>query len=254
MIVKDDSQIKTLKEGGAILARILNLLSEKAKPGISAFELDQIAADEAKKAGASCSFLNYKSNPSDTPYPGSLCVSINDEVVHGLPTKDKILTEGDIVGLDLGIKYKGLFTDGAVTVAIGNVEPKKLKLLESAREALYAALDVVKPGVTVGDIGHAIQTVAESKGFSPVRELVGHGVGAKVHEDPEIPCYGQPNRGPMLPLGMVIAIEPMINAKGWKVRIGADGWTIKTADGSPSSHFEHTAVVTADGCEILTVE
>ncbi len=253
MITKDPKEIEILRQGGKILATILNLLAGKVNPGVSAAELNDIAEREIEKAGAISSFKNYKADPSDpTPFPAALCVSVNDEVVHGVPTKKKILKEGDIVGLDLGIWYKGLCTDAAITVAVGKVSEEKQLLMKTARESLEGALSIVQAGVTTGDIGHAIESLVKEAGFEVVRELVGHGVGAAVHEDPELPCFGKSGTGYKLPEGLVCAVEPMVNGGHWKVHIGKDNWTIITEDGSPSAHFEHTILVTKNGCEILT--
>lgn len=251
MITKNPEEIKILRQGGKILADTLKLIGSKVGPGVSAFELDQIAEKEVSNRGAESSFKNYPKN-SANPFPASLCVSVNDEVVHGIPTKEKILKEGDIVGLDLGVKFKGLFTDAALTVPVGNIEPRLINLITVARHCLENALTQVKPGNYIGDLSFAIQETAENAGFSVVRELVGHGVGKSVHEDPEIPCFGKPHSGKKLVSGMVLAIEPMINMGGWKVFFENDHWTVKTADLSPSAHFEHTVLVTNEGCEILT--
>jgi len=205
-----------------------------------------------KGFGATPSFKNYKSNPSDSPFPASLCVSINNEVVHGIPKKTKILRSGDLVKLDLGVEFRGMYTDAAITVPCGKVEKKLLSLLDTTRLSLDNALKVVKAGNRIGNVGHAIESTAKYYGFQVVRELVGHGVGAAVHEDPEIPCFGLPGTGGTLLEGMVLAIEPMVNMGKWQVVFDKDGWTVKTQDGHPSAHFEHTILVTAKGCEILT--
>lgn len=252
MITKDPEEIEILKQGGKILADVLQLAALNAKPGISAFELDQLAEREIRKRGGVPAFKNYKPTASDTPYPGSLCISVDDEVVHGLPSKDKILKSGQIVGLDLGVVFKGLYTDSAITVIVGKVPNQASDLVETTKLCLENALLQVKPGKRIGDISHAIQSTAEAAGFSPVLDLVGHGVGRSVHEDPEIPCFGKPGTGPVLKEGMVIAIEPMINTGTGKIVIEPDGWTIKTADGGFSAHCEHTVIVTQEGCEIIT--
>jgi methionyl aminopeptidase len=252
MTIKDPKQLETLKKSGQILARTLNLVASKVEPGVSAYDLDQLAEREIKGSGATPSFKNYKPNPDDTPFPSSLCVSINDEIVHGIPKKTKILKEGDIVSLDLGVEYRGFYTDAAITVPVGKVDKKYLNLIEVTRLSLENALKVVKAGNFVGNIGHAIENTAKYYGFQVVRELVGHGVGAGVHEDPEVPCFGIPGTGPELKNGMVLAIEPMVNMGKAKITFDRDGWTVKTVDGMPSAHFEHTIVVTKSGCEIIT--
>ena len=252
MITKDPKEIEVLKHGGKILATVLNMVASKAKPGVSAAELDQLAEAEILKAGGKPSFKNYRSQTGDPAFPASLCVSRNNEVVHGIPYKDKILHDGDIVGLDLGVEYKGYFTDSAITVPVGKVSSDKLKLIEAATESLANGLAQVKPGNFTGDIGAAIEATAKKYGFQVVRELVGHGVGKAVHEEPEVPCFGKPKTGTKLVEGMVLAIEPMVNQGGWKINFAADGWTIITEDGGWSAHMEHTILLTAEGFEILT--
>ncbi len=252
MITKDPKQLEVLKKSGRILAETLNLVASKVEPGVSAYELDQLAERTIKGSGATPSFKNYKARPEDSPFPSSLCVSINDEIVHGIPKKTKILKKGDIVSLDLGVEYRGMFTDAAITVPVGVVDKKLLNLIEVTRLSLENALKVVKAGNFIGNVGHAIESTAKYYGFQVVRELVGHGVGAGVHEEPEIPCYGIPGTGPMLKEGMVLAIEPMVNMGKGKIVFDRDGWTVRTQDGSHSAHFEHTIVVTKTGCEIIT--
>ncbi|OGE80138.1 MAG: type I methionyl aminopeptidase [Candidatus Doudnabacteria bacterium RIFCSPHIGHO2_01_FULL_45_18] len=252
MITQDPKEIEILRQGGKILAAVLNLVAAQVKLGVSAFELDQLAEKEIRARGATPSFKNYAAQPGDPPFPASLCVSVNDEVVHGIPTKGKILKEGDIVGLDLGVEYQGLFTDAAITVPVGKVEAKYLKLIEAAKESLTAGLAKIKAGNFTGDIGAAVESTAKKYRFQVVRELVGHGVGRAVHEEPEVPGFGKPKTGTKLVAGMVLAIEPMINAGSWKIYFADDKWTIKTYDHSRSSHMEHTILVTDMGYEILT--
>lgn len=252
MITKDPKEIESLRKGGRILAEVLALVVNQAKAGISAYDLDVVAESEIKRRGAKPSFKNYKSQASDTPFPSSLCVSINDEVVHGIARRDKILKSGDVVGLDLGVEYNQLFVDGATTIAIGEVDPKITKLIQAAKQALSNALAVVKAGVHTGDIGFAIEETAKAHGFAVVRELVGHGVGKAVHEDPEIPCFGQKGEGVGLVEGQVIAIEPMLVTENWKIKFAPDGWTVETVDGGIAAHEEHTILVTKTGCEVLT--
>ena len=252
MITHDKKIIEILREGGKILAQTLSTISLAAKPGISAFELNRMAEQELKKAGALPSFLNYSPSKGTPKFPSSICVSLNDEVVHGIATKEKILQDGDIVGLDLGVKYRGFFTDAAVTVAVGNVSKNKIKLINATKDALESAILAVRPAATIGDISYATQATAEEAGFDVIRDLVGHGVGAAVHEPPDVPCFGEPNSGPELVEGMVLAIEPMLTAGSHRIVLANDRWTILTADKSPSAHFEHTVIVTKNGCEILT--
>ncbi len=252
MITNDPEKIELLRRSGKILAEVLQFVSEKVKPGISAAELDELAEREIKKRGARASFKNYQSQVQKTPFPGSICVSVNDEVVHGIPRPDKILVAGDIVGLDLGVECQGYYTDAAITVPVGPIDSKLKTLVATAQACLIGGLREVKAGNYIGDIGHAIEKVAHAAGLQVVRELVGHGVGSSVHEDPEIPCFGKPKTGPKLVAGMVLAIEPMVNEGHWKVVFDSDGWTVRTADGGYSAHFEHTVLVTKSGCEILT--
>lgn len=252
MITNDPKEIELLRKSGRILAETLNLVATKVAPGVSAYELDELAEKHIRKAGGVPSFKNYRSRKNDPAFPASLCVSVNDEVVHGIPTKDKILQEGDIVGLDLGVDYQGYFTDAAITVPVGEVSATSQKLIATAREALTKAVSVCREGARVGDLGHAMEQTVKSAGFQVVRELVGHGVGKSVHEDPEIPCFGRPGSGPELKKGHILAIEPMVNEKEWGVAFADDLWTVLTADGGRSAHFEHTVLVTDTGCEILT--
>ncbi|MEJ0021327.1 MAG: type I methionyl aminopeptidase [Candidatus Doudnabacteria bacterium] len=254
MITQDPKELEILRQGGKILAAVLDLVAKQVKPGVSAFDLDQLAESEIRKLGGIPSFKNYRPQPGDTPFPASLCVSVNDEVVHGIPGKDKIMQDGDIVGLDLGVQYQGLFTDAAITVPVGKVSGKYLKLIAAAQEALKAGLMQVKPDNYTGDVGFAIESIAKDYGFQVVRELVGHGVGKAVHEEPEVPCFGKHGTGTKLIKGMVIAVEPMVNEFGWKVYFAQDNWTIKTSDHGRSSHFEHTVMITDNGCEILTLQ
>ncbi|PIR58054.1 MAG: type I methionyl aminopeptidase [Parcubacteria group bacterium CG10_big_fil_rev_8_21_14_0_10_38_31] len=250
-LIKTQEEIQILREGGKRLSAILNEVGERAKPGVSAEELNKLAIDLAKKYDSVPSFLDYKPEGSRSGYPAALCISVNDEVVHGLPN-GKIFKEGDIVGLDFGLKYKRLYTDMAITVGIGEVDNKAKKLIITTKESLAKGIDAIHEGATVGNIGEAVQKYIESRGFSIVRKLVGHGVGHAVHEFPEIPNYGSKGQGATLKEGMVLAIEPMVNEGGFDVVVSEDGWTWKTSDGSRSAHFEHTVVVTKEGVEILT--
>ncbi|QQG42627.1 MAG: type I methionyl aminopeptidase [Candidatus Giovannonibacteria bacterium] len=255
MIIKNQKELEILREGGKKLAAVLAEVARRAIVGVSARELDALAEKLILKAGGKPSFKGYKVKDTLMPYPGSLCVSINDEVVHGLPT-DRVLKAGDIVGLDIGMWYEGLCTDTALTVLVGGGTNK---LIEATKKSLEIGIAEVRVGAHVGDIGYAIQkylekeaSLPDGQGFSVVRELVGHGVGHAVHEDPEIPNFGKRGAGPELIEGMVIALEPMATDGSPKVKLAADGWTWLTRDGSRAAHFEHTVVVTKDGAEILT--
>ena len=250
MIAKSKKEKEFLKKSGQILARILMMLEREIKPGAEASKLDIVAEREIKKYGAAPSFKNY-SEGKTSPYPASICVSINDEIVHGIPGK-KVFKNGDVVSLDLGVNYKGFFTDGASTVIVGEGDEKSKKLVEVCRASLVVALKKCKAGVHVGDIGHAVESFVEESGFKVFRELVGHGVGRAVHENPQIPNWGTAGAGEKLKEGMVLAIEPMISEGEAKIILDADGWTYRTKDGSRAAHFEHTVLIKKDGCEILT--
>jgi methionyl aminopeptidase len=249
--LKSKSEINIMREGGKILSDILQLLASMVKPGTSGDELNELAEKEIKKHNAIPSFLNYKIYKEGIPFPSAICFSINDEIVHGFPF-EKILKEGDIVGLDMGIKYNGLHSDSAITVGAGKISDKAEKLIKVTRESLYKGIEQVKAGNRLGDIGFAIQSYAEKNGFSVVRDLVGHGVGRSIHEAPEVPNFGKRSEGMKLCAGMTFAIEPMINEGNYCIKCDKDLWTIRTQDGKLSAHFEHTVAVTNDGCEILT--
>ncbi len=251
VIIKTKEQIEIIREGGKILAGVLEKTAKIIKPGISTYELDKFANDLIKKGGDTSAFLNYKPEGAKTAYPASLCVSVNSEVVHGIPSENKILKEGDIVSLDLGLKHKGLFTDHAVTVPVGKISKRDQELLKDTKKALEIGIWAAHGGNTVGDIGHAIESFVNRK-YGIVKELAGHGVGIKVHEDPYVPNYGKAHTGQKLIPGMIIAIEPMLNIGKSNIISMPDGYTIKTADGSRSAHFEHTILITEGDAEILT--
>ena len=249
MIIKSKKEEKILKKGGQILARILSGVAKYARAGISTEELNRLAEEKILKAAAIPAFKGYK--VSGRVFPASLCVSINDEIVHGLPGA-RVLEDGDIVGLDLGIKYKGLFTDSALTVVIGKGDKQAQKLIAVCREALFIGIQQCRDGAHIGDVGHAIQSFVEAEGFQVVKELVGHGVGRRVHEEPMIPNYGKKGSGSRLKEGMVIALEPIIVEGRPQIFLDKDGWTWRTKDGSGAAHFEHTLLVTKNGAVILT--
>lgn len=250
--VKSPEEIKILREGGKRLASVLYEVAERVKPGIATIELDELAEKLIRKIGGEPSFKNYKTSKDKFPFPASLCVSINDEIVHGIPFAEKILKQGDIVGLDLGMKYKNLYTDMAITVGTGRISKEAKKIIKIAKWALEAGIKASKENNFIGDIGFAIQSCAEKNNFNVIRKLVGHGVGYDVHEEPDIPNFGRPKTGEQLKAGMVLALEPMFTAGSADVILDKDNWTWKTKDGSLSSHFEHTVVVTKTGAEILT--
>lgn len=251
IIIKNENQIEVLREGGKRLAQVLRTVAQAVKPGITTLELDTIARSEIEKLGDTPAFLNYKPEGASRPYPAALCTSVNNHIVHGLPN-NYTLKQGDIVALDLGIKHKGLFTDHAISVAVGEVSQEAHDLIHTAENALYAGIEMARAGNTVGDISYAIEAVVRPHGYGIVRELSGHGVGVHIHEDPYIPNYGKPGTGAKLKPGMVIAIEPMINMGSQKIKMNKDDWTIETADDSLSAHFEHTILITLGEPEILT--
>lgn len=251
VIIKTEEQIKKIREGGKILAKVLDKVAKKVAPGISTFELDKYAHDLIVEGGDIPAFLNYRPAGAPTPFPGTICISVNNEIVHGIPKKSKVLKEGDIVSLDLGLQHDGFFTDHAVTVPVGKISKKDEKLLEATKKALEIGIWAAIGGATVGDIGHAIESFVNEK-YGIVRELAGHGVGVRIHEDPYVPNYGKAGKGQRLIPGMIIAIEPMLNIGGDEIIVAPDNWTIKTADGSKSAHFEHTILITEGDAEIIT--
>lgn len=251
VIIKTKEQIEGIRKAGKVLAVVLNKVALFVKPGVSTYDIDQYAHKIITEDGDIPASLNYKPEGADKAYPASICISVNNEVVHGIPSKNKILKEGDIVSLDLLIKHNGYFADHAVTVPVGKISKRDQKLLDDTKEALEVGIWSAIGGATVGDIGHAIESFVNRK-YGIVRELSGHGVGVKIHEDPYIPNYGKRGKGQKLIPGMTVAIEPMLNLGGDEIITLSDGWTIKTADGSRSAHFEHTILITEGEPEILT--
>lgn len=247
VILKKQSEIEKMRAAGKILARTLRIVSEEIAPGRTPKELDSLAHRLISEAGAYPSFLHYRN------YPAATCISVNDVVVHGIPD-DTQLKEGDIVGLDFGVLLDGYHADSAWTFPVGNVSPETQRLLNVTRESLYQGLAKAKPGATTGDIGAAVQKYVESHGYSVVRDLVGHGIGRSLHEEPSVPNYGKAGKGDKLREGMTMCIEPMVNEGTWKVTTAPDKWTMRTADGKKSAHFEHTVAITKTGADILTVE
>ncbi len=251
--LKTPAEVEKLREGGRHLALVLAALREAAKVGVETRDLDALAEKMVRDFGDQPAFLNYKPQGAKRPYPASLCVSINDEIVHGIPTENnRALVEGDVVSLDMGLIHDGMVVDSAITVGVGKIDAKAKKLLAVTEEALYAGIKAAKGGKYIGDIGEAVEAVSTRNHFSIADELAGHGVGHKVHEDPFVPNFGMPGQGPQLKPGLVIAIEPMLNEGGSEIRHGADGYTILTRDGSRSAHFEHTILITDGAPEILT--
>ena len=243
--IKSEREISLMRKAGNIVYRTHKYLEQYIKPGVTTKYLDKLAYDFIIKEDATPSFLNYEG------YPASICTSINEEVVHGIPSNRK-LKEGDIIGIDIGACYQGYHGDSAWSYQVGSVSREKAYLLEHTKKALFEGLKQVKPGNRIGDISNAIETYAKEHNLGVVRELVGHGVGNKLHEKPDVPNFGKPGTGPILKEGMTIAIEPMLNLGTREIYLLDDDWTIITQDGLPSAHFEHTVVVTKDGLEILT--
>ncbi|MBI2963480.1 MAG: type I methionyl aminopeptidase [Deltaproteobacteria bacterium] len=247
--LKSKEDLERMRRAGQIVAEVLERLREAVKPGVTTLELDRIAEEMTRKRGAVPAFKGYRVGPR--VFPASLCVSINEEVVHGIPSS-RTLKEGDIVGLDFGVTIDGYYGDAAVTVPVGKVSKEAGHLLAATRESLWQGIRTVRAGNRLGDLSHAIQSYAEGAGLSVVREFVGHGIGRNLHEEPQIPNFGEPGRGRLLREGMVLAIEPMLNLGDPGVMVRDDGWTAVTCDGSLSAHFEHSVAVTADGPVVLT--
>ncbi len=258
VIIKTPQEIEILREGGRCLAAALYKVREKVAVGVSTKDLDKYAEKLIRDRGDEPAFLNYRPAGAKIPFPASLCVSVNDEVVHGIPSKKRILKEGDIVSLDLGIKHKGLFTDMAITMPVGAVSPANQKLMQITEQALQIGINAAQAGGTVGDIGYAVESFVRSQNkknnmqYGIVEVLSGHGVGRAIHEDPYIPNFGKKGKGEKLVPGMVIALEPMINLGAKNVILDADGYTFSTVDGKNSAHFEHTILITEGEPEILT--
>jgi methionyl aminopeptidase len=245
IILKSKSEIEKMAIACRIVAEVLDVLVRAARPGLTTLELDALAERGIRTRGGVPAFKGYRG------FPNTLCVSINEQVVHGIPSKRRLRT-GDIIGLDLGAKWEGYYGDAAVTIPVGQIPSEKGCLLATAREALYMGIKEVSPGKHLSDISHTIQRYAETRGYSVVRAFVGHGIGTALHEEPQVPNFGPPGRGPRLKAGMVLAIEPMVNIGVADVEILDDGWTVVTADGQLSAHFEHTVAITDEGPQILT--
>jgi methionyl aminopeptidase len=244
--LKGPEEIALMRQAGRAVAEVLDMLRQELRPGLMLKKLDDIVRREFAKRKVVPTFLNYQG------YPARACVSLNDEVVHGIPDS-RILQEGDIVSIDLGATYKGFVGDAAITVGVGRISPVAESLVRVTEEALWQGIKAAKAGARLGQISAAIQTHAEGNGFSVVREYVGHGVGRSMHEEPQVPNFGPPDRGPLLQKGMTLALEPMVTAGNWQTKKGSDGWTVRTADGSLAAHFEHTIVITEGEAEVLTL-
>jgi methionyl aminopeptidase len=246
IVIKSQDEIAIIREAGRSVAEVLQIMLDRLRPGLVARELDEIVRAEFKKRNVVPAFLDYHG------YPAAVCVSINDEIVHGIPG-DREIMEGDIVSIDLGAIHKGFVGDAAVTAGVGNISAEAQRLIEVTREALNRAIAVARAGARLGQVGAAIQGYVEAQGFSVVREYVGHGVGRQMHEDPQVPNYGDPDSGPILRDGMVIAIEPMVNVGDWRTKRDSDNWTVRTVDGTLSAHFEHTIAIRDGQAGVLTL-
>ena len=246
VILKLPEEINKARASNRIVAEVLSKLREKVKPGVRTKDLDKFAEDIAEKRRAKPAFKGYHG------YPYSLCISVNEVVVHGMPS-ERVLMEGDIVGLDFGVYYQGFFGDATVTLPVGKVTPKASRLMQVTEQSLYAAIAQAKDGNRLGDISAAVQDMVEDAGYSVVRDFVGHGIGKNLHEDPQIPNFGKKGRGIELKSGMILAIEPMVNEGKYKVQVLPDNWTVITKDGSLSAHFEHSVAITDNGPEILSI-
>ena len=245
VILKQPDEIEKARASNRIVAEVLSVLREKVKPGVTTLELDQIAETVVEKRGARPAFKGYRG------YPYALCASVNEEVVHGMPSK-RVLVEGDIIGLDFGVYHQGFYGDSAITLPVGRVSGKAARLMEITERSLQAAILQACPGNRLGDISAAVQQTVEAAGYSVVRDFVGHGIGRDMHEDPQIPNFGKKGRGIELKAGMILAIEPMVNEGSYSVNVLSDGWTVVTQDGSLSAHFEHSVAITENGPDILS--
>jgi len=243
--LKSSDQIEKMRQASRILREAIVAIKPSIKPGVTTDQLDNIAREKIIKSGAKCAFLGYKG------FPKTICASVNEEIVHGIPS-NRVLQEKDILSIDVGVEYEGYFSDAAITVPVGKIDSKVAKLIEITKEALYKAIDSANLGGRISDISCAIQNHVEDNKLSIIRDFVGHGIGANLHEDPQIPNFGQPGMGVRLKKGMVLAIEPMVSAGGHEIEILEDGWTAVTRDRSFAAHFEHTVAITNDGPEILT--
>jgi methionyl aminopeptidase len=245
VILKLPEEIEKARASNRIVAEVLNRISEKVKPGVRTRDLDKLAEEIVQKRGANPAFKGYRG------FPHALCTSINEVVVHGMPS-ERVLVEGDIIGLDFGVYYRGFFGDATITLPVGKVSEKALRLIEVTEKSLYKGIEEATKGNRLGAISAAVQTTVECAGFAVVRDYVGHGIGKNLHEDPQIPNFGKKDRGIELKSGMILAIEPMVNEKNFKVKVLPDGWTVVTADGGLSAHFEHSVAVTDNGPDILS--
>lgn len=266
MVITSSQELETIRECGRRLAAVLGEVEQRVKPGVSTLALDEVAEHLIRESGGDPVFKGYRTLTSEPPFPASLCTSINNEIVHGIPSPSRILKDGDIIGLDIGMRWPslgsqqrttnnqelGLITDMAVTVGVGKISKEAARLLHVTKESLDLGISVLKPGIRLGDVGSAVQKYLEKAGYGVIRDLAGHGVGIKLHEEPFVPNYGKAGVGPIVLEGMVLALEPMAAEGDWHLELAKDGWTFTTRDGKLAAHFEHTVHVGKDGVEILT--
>lgn len=247
IVLKTSRELAIMKEACMISAGALKTVADAVQPGVTTAELDRLAEKYIRSKGGVPNFKNYQG------FPATACISINNEVIHGIPSEKRVLRNGDIVSVDLGAMFQGYHGDNAATFAVGDVSPEAKRLMDATRESLMEGINAARAGGRIGDISHAVQSYVEARGFSVVRQFVGHGVGTKLHEEPEVPNFGKAGHGVRLMPGMTLAIEPMVNVGDYRVKVLGDGWTTVTADGSLSAHFEHTVLITTDGPQIMTV-
>ncbi|MBT3393152.1 MAG: type I methionyl aminopeptidase [Elusimicrobiaceae bacterium] len=246
IVIKTEAEIERMKVAGKVVAQVLEILREAIKPGVSTKQLDTIAYNKIKELGAEPAFLNYHG------FPASICASINEELVHGIPSEQRILKQGDIISIDTGAKIGGFYGDAAITVAVGKISHEAQRLMDVTKQCLKLAIKEAKPGNYLGDIGYAVQKHAEANGMSVVRDFVGHGIGRALHEEPQIPNFGNKGTGVLLEEGMVFALEPMVNLGNFDVKVSDDNWKVVSKDGKINAHFEHTIAITKNGAKILT--
>jgi methionyl aminopeptidase len=246
--IKSDEEIKVMREAGRVVGQTLQLLVDAVKPGLVIKELDKLVRKEYARRGVIPTFLGY----AEPPYPATVCVSVNDDLVHGIPG-ERVIKEGDIVSIDLGATHRGFVGDSALTIGVGEITPEAQRLIDVTQESLWRGIRAARAGVRLGVVSNTIGEYIESQGFGVVREYVGHGVGRQMHEEPQVPNYGPPDRGPVLRKGMVLALEPMVTVGDWRTKKHSDGWTVSTLDGSLCAHFEHTIAITDGEAEVLTL-
>lgn len=249
---KSDRDLGKMRHAGRIVADILRLMRDMVRPGVDTYTLDQAAEALVLKENARPAFKGYKVPWVSVPFPGTICASVNDEIVHGIPSRERVLQDGDIISIDTGVSYNGFFGDAACTFAVGKISEDRQRLLDITLESLHRGVNAVKAGATLGDIGHAIESIVIPSGFGLVRDYAGHGIGRRLHEAPQVPNYGTAGSGITLKAGMTFCIEPMVMSGSEEVKNLSDNWTVVTADGSDAAHFEHSILVTPDGAEILT--